>query len=201
MEPEEIIALAMQGEILKNLPRTGWILAGIDKSLIESVAEHSFGTSFISLLLAKQLISDGMEIDIGRTLAMAVIHDLAEAHTSDIVVHRGGSIDPNVLSSKRAVENQVMADLLKPLGHIGKDLEKDWKALQDQSSVESRIVAASDILDMLIHAIAIEQSGVAPMLLTGFFDSSRDRLSALDIQFAVDIYDELLRIHRTNLTK
>ncbi|MFW9847334.1 MAG: HD domain-containing protein [Candidatus Thorarchaeota archaeon] len=201
MDPDKFMDIAMQGEVLKNLPRMGWILAGFDRSLVETVAAHSFGTALISLLLAKQLICSGSEIDIGRTLTMAVIHDLAEARTSDIVVYKGDSADTAVLNSKRETENRVMADILKPLGLIGKDLEEVWTSLRDKSSIESRLVAAADILDMLIHAISMEQSGAAPTLLAGFFDSSRNRLSALDMQIALDLYDELLRMHNAELSR
>jgi len=98
MNTEEIIKLAMKGEVLKNLDRTGWILAGVDKSQVESVAEHSFGTALISLLLAKHFEQDGIEIDIGKILTMAILHDLAESETSDVVIDRDA---PNSQLQKR----------------------------------------------------------------------------------------------------
>jgi putative hydrolase of HD superfamily len=192
---EEIIELAMKGEVLKNLDRTGWILAGVHRNLVESVAEHSFGTALISLLLAKHCEQDGFEIDLGKTLAMAIIHDLAESRISDIVVDRNAPDSQAQLRIKVNAENQAMLEMLSSLNNVGESFLILWDDLQSQSTLESRIVVSSDILDMLIHTVALERSGVAPSSLTGFFESSKQRLDKLDVALAIDIYKSLLREH------
>jgi putative hydrolase of HD superfamily len=195
LKTEEIIELAMKGEILKKLDRTGWILAGVDRSLFESVAEHSFGTALISLLLGKQYEQEGFEIDLGNILAMAIIHDLAESRISDIVVDREAPDSQIQMGRKINAENKAMMELLSPLGTSGKSFLILWEELQNQSTLEARVVGASDIVDMLIHAVALERSGVAPSSLNGFFESSRQRLDKLDIALAIEIYKSLLKEH------
>ena len=199
MNIEEVVALAMKGEVLKNLDRTGWILAGVDKSQIESVAEHSFGTSLISLLLANQCEQDGFKIDIGRVLTMAVLHDLAESETSDLVINQDAPDSHMQLRNKIKAETQAMSEILGPLSNVGESLLSLWDEIQKQTSLEARVVISSDILDMLIHAVALERAGIAPSSLSGFFESSGLRLEKLDFSLAVDIYKTLHKEHERHL--
>ena len=199
MKAEEIIELAMKGEDLKKLDRTGWILAKVDQSRVESVAEHSFGTTLISLLLAEHQKYEGVEIDLGKTLSMAIMHDLAESEISDIVIDREAPDRQEQMREKAHVEGQAMSKLLSSLGNEGKSLHILWEELQSQSSREARVVISSDIIDMLIHVVSMERSGVAPSLLTSFFESSRQRLEMLDIALAIDIYKALVREHEVHL--
>ena len=201
VETEEIIELAMSGEILKKLDRTGWVLAGVDRSLNESVAEHSFGTILISLLLAKHQEQAGLEIDLGKALSMAALHDLAESRTSDIVIDRKASDSEAQKRRKTEAENEAMLEMLSPLSEVGEFFLALWDELQNQSTLEARIVASSDIIDMLTHAIALERSGVAPKRLTGFFESSKQRLEQLSITPAIDVYKMLLKEHEARIGK
>ncbi|MCK4279717.1 MAG: HD domain-containing protein, partial [Candidatus Thorarchaeota archaeon] len=79
MKAIDIVTLCLQGEMLKNLKRTGWALAGVQDSNGESIASHTWGTAHISLLLAEWLKNDGKEVDLARVLTMAIVHDLPEA--------------------------------------------------------------------------------------------------------------------------
>ncbi|MFW9888108.1 MAG: HD family hydrolase [Candidatus Thorarchaeota archaeon] len=201
MNNEEFVALAMKGEVLKNLDRTGWILAGVDKSQVESVAEHSFGASLISLLLARQCEQNGIKIDISRVLSMAVLHDLAESEISDVAIDRDAPDSHVQLTNKVKAETQAMSEILRPLGNAGESLLRLWDEIQKETSLEARVVVSSDILDMLIHAVALERGGMAPSSLAGFFESSRRRLERLDVALAVDIYKTLYKEHESNLEK
>jgi putative hydrolase of HD superfamily len=149
----------------------------------------------ISLLLGKQYEQEGFEIDLGNILAMAIIHDLAESRISDIVVDREAPDSQIQMGRKINAENKAMMELLSPLGTSGKSFLILWEELQNQSTLEARVVGASDIVDMLIHAVALERSGVAPSSLNGFFESSRQRLDKLDIALAIEIYKSLLKEH------
>lgn len=62
---------------LKELPRAGYFFLG---SGGESVAEHSFMTAVIALTMSR--MDPG--IDRGKLVAMALVHDFAEARTGDL---------------------------------------------------------------------------------------------------------------------
>ena len=63
---------------LKELKRTGWVKKGILEC--ESVADHSFATSVLSLIYGCQ--KEGLSLE--KVLIMSLIHDLAEAEVGDL---------------------------------------------------------------------------------------------------------------------
>jgi putative hydrolase of HD superfamily len=74
-------------EPLHSLPRTGWILRGIQAP--ESVGDHVLSTAFVVLALSGRIEAklDGHiepTIDLGRALALALVHDVPEALTGDL---------------------------------------------------------------------------------------------------------------------
>ncbi len=88
---------------LKNVPRSGWLKAGIRSP--ESVAEHSMVSGVISFILAFLETSD---FDLAAKAAfIAMIHDLPETRTTDL--HKLARKYVSV-RSERAFEDQL--DLL-----------------------------------------------------------------------------------------
>src|SRR6185295_13191949 len=94
---------------LKRLDRTGWVLRGLPSGT-ESVAAHSFGVATTAMFLADQLSASGVEIDIPRTLRMALIHDWAEARIGDIprtgIRYFGSEV-------RQEAESKAFADIVK----------------------------------------------------------------------------------------
>lgn len=82
MEPTSIADLIYAATMLKLTPRSGYAFLGTGR---ESVAEHSFGTAFIGMVLAK-----AAQADIARVVFLCLTHDLHEAATGDFnyVNHR-----------------------------------------------------------------------------------------------------------------
>lgn len=72
-----IANLLFEVRMLKDLVRSGYAFLGAGK---ETVAEHSFMTAFICYCLAK--LEPG--VDGEKLVAMALVHDLAEARTGDL---------------------------------------------------------------------------------------------------------------------
>src|SRR5262245_5025299 len=67
---------------LKQLERTGWAKRGIE--IPESVADHSFGTAVMALVLAGQA-----GVDQNKSIKMALIHDVAESVVGDFAPSDG----------------------------------------------------------------------------------------------------------------
>lgn len=127
-----------QAMALKALPRAGWVRVGVERP--ESVAAHSWGVAYLVLALCPP------ELDLGRALAIAVVHDLAEVSTGDITPHDGVA-----RAEKMRREASALARLLAPLERAGELLEL-WRELEDGSSPEGRFVRACDKLDMALQA-------------------------------------------------
>lgn len=62
---------------LKRLPRSGWLTVGIKNA--ESVAEHSYRTALIGMLLAKKEGADSC-----RVVKMCLLHDVHEGRAGDL---------------------------------------------------------------------------------------------------------------------
>ena len=190
---QEIIGLARNGETLKKLGRTGWALAGVDSVRQESVGEHSYGTILISLLISKALQHQGEQVDLSKVITLATIHDLPESMTSDIprtVVDLGGSMLQEGI--KEAEKNAIQL-ISKKTEFFGEWLANLWTDLEAKSSTEARIVRGADIIDMLVHTVSLETSGVSPEILNQFFISSHAPLNELKIGLVEDIFWNLYK--------
>lgn len=69
-------------EQLKLQKRTGWVREGVKGP--ESIADHMYRMAILSLLS-----EEDDQLDIGKCMQMAVVHDLAEASVGDITPFDG----------------------------------------------------------------------------------------------------------------
>jgi putative hydrolase of HD superfamily len=150
---------------LKLLPRTGWLQRGIRDP--ESIAEHSFGVAVLALLVGDTIPN----IDRGRLLAIALLHDLAEALIGDLPATARRLFGAE---AKYAAERGAMEELLADLPQAASYLDL-WDEYVQGASAEARLVKALDRLEMLSQALAYEQAG--SRALSEFWDDA-DRWSA-----------------------
>lgn len=195
MPAEYIIESFLRAESLKRLQRSGWEIAGVTVGRQESIAEHSWGTAFLAWLIGIHVSEERTDLDLCKVLAMAILHDLPEALTTDIphsAVLLGGS---DLKAGKVNAEMRAIEDLLEHISKaegIGIDLLEE---LRHAESFESRIVLSADILDMLLHAIALERNGVASRFFDPFFNSGVPRVISFGIPLAISIAQNLLNEH------
>lgn len=184
---------------LKLLERTGWAIAGINLARNESVAEHSWSTSYLSFLLASSLKFRGESIDIEKVLNMAIFHDISESRISDIphsAIILGGH---EMRHGKETAESNAIQEILDPSSHIYEKVAAILAEYKEGLSLESRIVQGADLLDMLFYAISLEANGVDPKLLKQFFATSRERITSLNVQLVSKIYSHLESEHKRYL--
>ncbi len=133
---------------LKSLPRTGWVRRGVPTP--EAVASHSWGVSWLVLVLAPP------ELDRGRALAYAAVHDLAEVRVGDLTPADG--VAPE---DKSARELAAVQALSAALGDPA--LARLWEGYERQEDREARFVRQLDRLDMALQALAYHEAGAAGM--------------------------------------
>ena len=192
MKPEDIIALAKRAESLKRLSRTGWAIAGLNAFRQESIAEHSYGTTLLALLFSRNIAQLGESVDIQKVITMAVLHDLPESEISDIpqsAVIVGGE---SMSKAKRIAEEKAAASILSS----DSDLLKIWHEYNAQETIESRIVRGADTIDMLHHALALEETGAAPEMFNSFFQNSKTVVESLQIPIILDVYKDIEKEHK-----
>ncbi len=126
---------------LKNIKRTGWIVQGIKNP--ESVADHSYRTVILSMVLARKF-----SLNQNKIIKMALIHDLAESITGDIVLEKGN----NKISSKKDKFQKEELAMKKIFSNLeeGKEYYELWLDYENQKSKEAKFLKQLDKLEMVM---------------------------------------------------
>ncbi|MCB1035248.1 MAG: HD domain-containing protein [Acidobacteria bacterium] len=148
MKPNEtLLDLLLETQVLDRVPRSGYFLRGVPEP--ESVAEHSWHVAFLVWLLG----SREPDLDLGRALQLALLHDLAEARIGDLpqTVARYFSE-----GAKMEAERAAIAEMLAPLPQASRDLYDEYTA---RSTKEARFVKVCDKLQLMIKVLAYQRWG------------------------------------------
>lgn len=193
MDLKGLIEFILQAGILKNLPRTGWLLRGIKGP--ESVAEHSYRTALISMLLGDLLKKKGVKIDLEKVIRIALLHDLAEAAVGDIAPKASKYLG---VKTKKASEEEALKDMVDRLGQAGRVYRRLWSEFSQGRSVESKVVRAADKLEMIVQAYEYERAGFRN--LDDFWENL-DQISGWDVDGIVDQLIGLLKDMREEVAR
>lgn len=138
-----IANLLFEARILKDIPRSGFHFLG---SGGESVADHSFVTSFIGFVFS-QIVP---EVNALKLLQMCLIHDLTEARTGDLnyVQKKYLSVD----------ESRAVADLTVdlPFGQSVADLIDEFSTA---NTLEAQLAHDADQLALILELKALLDAG------------------------------------------
>jgi putative hydrolase of HD superfamily len=175
--PDELLALDASADPalaaflrlmrLKRLYRQGWLKRGLPEGLCESVAEHSFGTALLALLLAGERGDGGScgPVDATRAALLALVHEMGESYAGDITPVDG--------VSREDKEKLERAAILRALdGHPDSDWFLSlWEEFEEGATPEARFVRQLDRLEMGLQAALQEAEGFEGM--GEFYDSAR----------------------------
>lgn len=146
--PQQLLEFYKLAEKLKTTLRHSWLNDGQRQ---ESVAEHSWMMALLALVLAPHM---KQKLDLLKVLKMVVVHDLAEALTTDMPVWEG------VVNKeqKAAAEEKAIAEIFVHLDEETRlELRHVWQEYEARQSPEAVFVKALDTLDV------ITQHNVAPL--------------------------------------
>jgi putative hydrolases of HD superfamily len=141
------IKLILEALSLKNLPRTGWVLRGAPR---ESVAEHTYGTAVIALMLAR--MEKLKATDEAALVRIALLHDLHEARIGDLVPSQKKKLQPD----EAKVEREMLS---------GTPFAREIALLSGKGASRRIMLLANDAdrLDMLFRAVENANKGSARM--------------------------------------
>lgn len=156
----------------------GWVVSGVPRP--ESVAAHLYEVALIALWIAESVEGANTE----RVLRIALLHDVAEALTTDIPAPVKRLIGKSAVhDAETRAAGIVLAEA--PPGWLDAVHEYDAAA-----TLEARIVKAADTIQMLARALAYEASGQGD--LRRFFRPDRDDYG---IAFVREVLDEIEARH------
>jgi putative hydrolase of HD superfamily len=175
---ESLLDLVLELQSLDRLPRAGYVLRGVTDP--ESVTEHSWHVLFLVWALGRRL----PEVDVGRAVEIALVHDLAELRIGDL---------PRTASryfpagAKNAAESAAMEEILAPLPPEARQLYAEYQA---GSTPEARLVKACDKLQLMLKVAAYERWGADG--LAEFWDNP-DNFPDGGFAPVRELFDELRR--------
>jgi len=112
----------------------------------ESTAEHSWRLALITFIIADEL---KLDIDVNRSIKIALVHDIAEALTGDIdaVSIAEGKVSKE---EKERQEIEAIINLKKTLPEtIGKEISDLWYEYNNSNTKEAKFIKALDKIETL----------------------------------------------------
>ena len=135
----------------KRLLRSGPVREGIKDP--ESVAEHSFRTGVIAMVLSDKF---DYEFDKDKLVKMALIHDIGEIVTGDVVVQRGEILDLKLRDDKEEQERVGIKQIFNQIQE-GEVYSKIFEEMIERKSPEAKIFWQFDKLEMAFTALEYEE--------------------------------------------
>lgn len=150
-------------EPLHDLPRTGWVLRGVQYP--ESIGDHVLSTCFLVLALGPRVEP---RLDVERAIALALVHDVPEAAMGDLP-RTAARLLPD--GAKAAAEHRAAGELLGPISDHALRL---WDEVQAGGTREARFVKACDRLQLGVKLAAYHRAGRRGL------DEFRETVASLD---------------------
>ncbi|CAB1064410.1 hypothetical protein D1BOALGB6SA_9204 [Olavius sp. associated proteobacterium Delta 1] len=155
---KKIANLLFEAKILKDIPRSGYHFLGAGK---ESVAEHSFSTTFIAYVMSQL----EPEVNALKLVSMCLIHDLPEARVGDLnTVHK---------QYVTADETNALEDATRGLA-FGQNLKGLMQEYNEGLSKEARLAHDADQLALVLELKDLMDIGYKPP--TSWIENVIDRI-------------------------
>ncbi len=143
---ERVIAFFEDIHPLDRVPRAGFLLRGVENP--ESVAAHSHFVALLAMLVIEQYPG---RFDGHRAMAMALVHDLAEARLMDIPMP---CADAYLAEAKHNAEHAIAADMLAGLPGTLLDLHGEFSEVRTQ---EAKLLRGLDKVQMMLKVLSYER--------------------------------------------
>lgn len=143
---KSFVNLLFEAKILKHTPRSGYNFLGAGK---ESVAEHSFMTTFIGYVMSHL----EPHADARKLITLCLIHDLPESRISDLNYVHKQYVMPD--------EQSAVEDMTEGLS-FGRSLSALIEEFRNAESLESRLAHDADQLSFILDLKALSDVGYTP---------------------------------------
>ncbi|KDN47133.1 hypothetical protein K437DRAFT_255919 [Tilletiaria anomala UBC 951] len=164
VEPDKSFAVSEKGEeesediektlkfmhrlqMLKLNKRTGWLHHRVKRP--ESIADHMYRMALLAMLCPAD------DIDIGKCVMLALVHDLAEAEVGDLTPLDDVPKEEKLRREREAIDYYVH-DLLES-SPAALRIEKLWQEYEDRITKESKLVKDLDRFELCLQALEYER--------------------------------------------
>ena len=149
---------------LKDVKRQGWVERGVKEP--ESVAEHSLVMALLCMVLP-------FEGDRDRAVRMALVHDIAESVTGDIITKESWSEGGTMTREEKvSLERKALYNLLSVIdGPVAEEIRSLWSEYEKGETREAAFVRDVDTAEMILQANDYYRKENFRRPLKGFWDS------------------------------
>ncbi len=118
-----------------------------------------------------------IKLDMSRTLALALTHDLAEAKTGDIDAYTQIIEGKSLVEKKAVLEELAMREMTDGLS-FGSNIYNLWREYEDATTLEAKFIQALDSIEGFLH---IAEDGVGVYIPKEFHaDYANSAVAAFD---------------------
>ena len=136
---EGILTFLRRAESLKEMTRVAWTSGGQQ----ETVAAHTWRMSLMALVFARHMPG----LDLGRLLAICLVHDLGEAIHGDVSAPLQAG-----LPDKAAQERRDLLDLTASLPEADREaIVALWDEYEAAETLEARVAKGIDKLETILQ--------------------------------------------------
>lgn len=175
-----LISFYFEFNHLKQLFRQGWLLNGLTEDKCESVADHLFGVSILSLVIGENYYSD---LDVHKLLEMALVHELGEIYIGDVT--------PQDRIPKKIKFEWELKSIIEVMSKMpnGKHYVSLWKEYEEGSTPEANLLRQIDYLEMGLQASIYHLQHKLP--IEDFLKSTKKRLHDKKL---LELFNEVKKI-------
>ncbi|MDP2641099.1 MAG: HD domain-containing protein [Candidatus Yanofskybacteria bacterium] len=156
----------------------------------ESVAEHSFFTAYIALILCDLTQARGETVDKEKVLAMALVHDKEEAFSGDILTPFK-HYSPEITETIRRVNKEVIPQEFEGLPDTLKERYISlWVEEGEGKSIEAQMVKTADRLSLI--AKCAEEVRVGNKFFQGIYEKQLSLLKNQEFSWWKKIQEQVL---------
>ena len=181
-QPDVLIKIYFEFNQLKVLYRQGWIRHGLAQEVCESVAEHTLGVVFLSMLLIDQYFPD---LDMLKVLRMSILHDFGEVYAGDFTPLDGVSAQ-----EKHFLEKDSLDKIFRQTPAADSYLQI-WEEFEESLTPEARFVRQVDRLEMALQAAVYHFERLPEP--KEFFNSARKSIQEPELVRLLDELETLLK--------
>lgn len=164
----------------------------------ESTAEHSYFVAFYALQIGFWACHHGTDINLEDVMGRALLHDVEEASTGDVIApykHSNPTLEQTLHDASKAVVQDMFERLWPKSGDFGMLLTQVWKSAKDKTP-EGAVVALADYLSSVQAAIQEVLMGNQIFLqrLPKFANELRDFHAMPHMEFLFPLIDDAIEV-------
>lgn len=178
---DSMLAFTQILRLLKTQPRTGWVDKGIPVAKTESISDHMYRMSLISMALPTDTVS------IDKCVKIALVHDIAESLVGDITPF--GDVSKAEKHRRESETIDYLVEIIQDYSpRFALEMKELWLAYENILCLEARYVKDIDKFEMIAQAWDYEQDYGIKYDLAEFYSAR----SGIETKIIGDLCDELI---------